>query len=250
MTAAAGAPVLVVCAHGTRGPRGRATVGRLVDALARSRPGTDVRAAYVDVQPPAVADVVAGLTSGDGPAGGRDVVVVPVLLSAGYHVHHDVAAAVAPWARAVSAGPLGPHPLLTDVLADRLAAAGSRPGDGVVLASAGSSDPRSTADVARVAEDLRERHDGPLVVGYGAAASPRVPEVVAQLRAEGCDRVVVAAYLLGPGHFHDQLARAGADAVSAPLVTLPDGGTEPRVLQAVWSRYEAAAATLPEHARA
>ncbi|WP_298801339.1 sirohydrochlorin chelatase [uncultured Pseudokineococcus sp.] len=231
-------PVLVLCAHGTRGPLGRRTVGALVGALGRQRPGTAVRAAFVDVQPPAVADVVAGL------AGGRDVVVVPVLLSAGYHVGSDVARAVAPWPRAVSAGPLGPHPLLDAVLADRLAEAGAAPADPVVLAVAGSGDPRSARDTERVAAALRGRREGAVVVGYGAAADPRVPEAVAALRAASPagSRVVVASYLLGPGHFHDRLAAAGADAVAAPLLTAPGGGLEPRVLAAVWSRYDDAVA--------
>ncbi|MEJ5913840.1 sirohydrochlorin chelatase [Pseudokineococcus sp. 1T1Z-3] len=230
-----GGAVLVLCAHGTRGPRGRAAVGTLVDALARDRPGTPVRSAFVDVQPPAVADVVAAL------APERDVVVVPVLLSAGHHVGHDVASAVAPWPRAVSAGPLGPSPLLDDVLADRLAEAGARPGDAVVLAAAGSSDPRAAADTARVADALRERHDGEVHVGYGAVARPRVPAVVEQLRARGAARVLVAPYLLGPGFFYDRLVEAGADAVAAPLLHRPDGTLDPRVAQAVWARFDAAA---------
>ncbi|MEJ5944326.1 CbiX/SirB N-terminal domain-containing protein [Pseudokineococcus basanitobsidens] len=239
-TTGPGSPVLVLCAHGTRGPRGRSAVGALVDALGRDRPGTAVRSAFVDVQPPAVADVVAAL------APQREVVVVPVLLSAGYHVGHDVARAVAPWPRARSAGPLGPSPLLDDVLADRLREAGARPGDGVVLAAAGSSDPRSAADTASVLAALRARHDGEVVLGFGAAASPRVPEAVEGLRARGAGRVLVAPYLLGPGHFHDRLADAGADAVAAPLLSAPGGGLEPRVLQAVWRRYdEQARASAP-----
>lgn len=233
------APALVLCAHGTRGPHGRRTVGALVDALGRQRPGTAVRAAFVDVQPPSVAEVVADL------AGGRDVVVVPVLLSAGHHVGHDVARAVAPWPRAVSAGPLGPHPLLDDVLADRLVEAGARDGDAVVLAAAGSSDPRAAVDVARVAEALRRRHAGEVVVAYGAAAHPRVPAAVADLRAAGAARVVVAPYLLGPGTFHDRLADAGADAVGGPLLTATGGGLEARVLRAVWDRYDRAAEGRP-----
>jgi hypothetical protein len=46
--------------------------------------------------------------------------------------------------------------------------------------------------------------------------------------------VVVAAYLLAPGHFHDKLAGAGADAVTAPL--LPDE----RIAAVLLDRYDAA----------
>lgn len=91
-----------------------------------------------------------------------------------------------------------------------------------------------------MAAALRARHDGEVVVGYGAAAHPRVPAAVRALREGGARRVLVASYLLGPGFFHDRLASAGADAVSEPLLTSPDGGLEPRVLQVVWSRYDGA----------
>jgi hypothetical protein len=46
--------------------------------------------------------------------------------------------------------------------------------------------------------------------------------------------VVLAAYLLAPGHFHDKLALAGADAVTAPL--LPDD----RIAAVLLDRYDAA----------
>ena len=54
--------------------------------------------------------------------------------------------------------------------------------------------------------------------------------------ADGSDglRVVVAAYLLAPGHFHDKLAGAGADSVTAPL--LPDD----RIAAVLLDRYDAA----------
>src|SRR3712207_9111535 len=56
---------------------------------------------------------------------------------------------------------------------------------------------------------------------YGSAARPAVPDAVAAARSAGAGRVVIASYLLAPGHFHDKLAGAGADQVTAPL--LPDG---------------------------
>lgn len=43
-------------------------------------------------------------------------------------------------------------------------------------------------------------------------------DAVAQLRADGAVGVVVASYRLAPGDFHDQLAKAGADRVSEPLL--------------------------------
>jgi sirohydrochlorin ferrochelatase len=224
--------VLVACAHGTRNPTGRRLIAELALAARRLRPGLETTAAFVDVQPPTVADVVASL-AGDG----RPAVVVPLLLSGGFHVHVDIARAVDGTEGAVAARPLGPDERLVAVLHDRLLAAGADPSDpdtAVVLAAAGSSDPRSVADVEATAALLHERFAGPVTTGYGSAAEPRVPDAVAAARSTGAARVVLASYLLAPGHFHDKLAGAGADAVTAPL--LPDD----RIAAVLLDRYDAA----------
>ncbi len=224
--------VLVACAHGTRNPTGRRLVAELALAARALRPGLTTTAAFVDVQPPTVVDVVAGLT-----AEGRPAVVVPLLLSGGYHVHVDIAGAVAASDSAVAARPLGPDARLAAVLHDRLVQAGADPRDpltAVVLAAAGSSDPRSVADVEDTADLLQRSWAGPVTTGYGSAAQPPVPDAVAAARRGGAERVVVASYLLAPGHFHGRLAEAGADVVTAPL--LPDE----RIAAVLLDRYDAA----------
>ncbi|WP_346618925.1 sirohydrochlorin chelatase [Blastococcus montanus] len=226
------APVLVACAHGTRNPTGRRLIAELALAARAQRPGLVTTAAFVDVQPPTVVDVVAGLS-----AEGRPAVVVPLLLSGGYHVHVDIAGAVADAEAAVAARPLGPDPRLVAVLHDRLLAAGADPRDpltAVVLAAAGSSDPRSVADVENTADLLQRDWAGPVTTGYGSAAQPPVPDAVAAARKAGAEQVVIASYLLAPGHFHDKLAGAGADAITAPL--LPDD----RIAAVLLDRYDAA----------
>jgi sirohydrochlorin ferrochelatase len=225
-------PVLVACAHGTRNPTGRRLIAELALAARHQRPGLVTTAAFVDVQPPTVVDVVEQLS-----ASGRPAVVVPLLLSGGYHVHVDIADAVAASDTTVAAPPLGPDPRLVAVLRDRLVQAGADPADprtAVVLAAAGSSDRRAVADVEDTAAQLHRSWSGPVTTGYGSAARPTVPDAVAAARQAGARRVVVAAYLLAPGHFHDKLAGAGADAVTAPL--LPD----PRIAGVLLDRYDAA----------
>ena len=225
-------PVLVACAHGTRNPTGRRLIAELALAARRLRPGLVTTAAFVDVQPPTVVDVVAELATS-----GKAAVVVPLLLSGGYHVHVDIAGAVASSDAIVAARPLGPDPRLAAVLRDRLVEAGADPTDpltAVVLAAAGSSDPRSVADVERTADLVRRSWAGSVTTGYGSAAQPTVPDAVAAARRGGAERVLVASYLLAPGHFHDKLAGAGADAVTAPL--LPDE----RIAAVLLDRYDAA----------
>lgn len=225
-------PVLIGCAHGTRSTAGRRAVAELLIAVRHTRPGLDAEAAFVDVQPPSVADVV-GRVNG----AGRRCVVVPLLLSGGYHVHVDIAQAVrGAGGNAVAAAPLGPDPRLATLLHDRLTAAGVQPDDAVVLAAAGSSDPRAAADVEAVRAALAGDRAGPVVVGFGASASPSVVDAVTSLRGQG-RRVVVASYLLAPGHFHDRLDRAGADLVTEPLLA---GPIDPRLVQVVLDRYDAA----------
>src|SRR3954466_13529824 len=187
--------------------------------------------------PPTVVDVVAGMT-----AAGRPAIVVPLLLSGGYHVHVDIAGAVAGAEGAVAARPLGPDPRLVEALTDRLLAAATDPGDpltAVVLAAAGSSDPRSVADVEDTADLLQRSWAGAVTTGYGSAAQPTVADAVAAARRGGAERVVLAAYLLAPGHFHDKLTSVGADAVTAPL--LPDD----RIAAVLLDRYDAAVAAGP-----
>jgi len=62
---------------------------------------------------------------------------------------------------------------------------------------------------------------------------------VTAARRGGAERVVVASYLLAPGHFHDKLADSGADAVTAPL--LPDG----RIAAVLLDRYDGARTAVP-----
>ncbi|MGY2130359.1 sirohydrochlorin chelatase [Blastococcus sp. SYSU DS0617] len=233
-------PVLVACAHGTRNPTGRRLIAELALAARARRPDLVTTAAFVDVQPPTVVDVVAGLA-----AEGRPAVVVPLLLSGGYHVHVDIADAVAGAEGTVAARPLGPDPRLVAVLHDRLVDAGADPRDprtAVVLAAAGSSDPRSVADVENTAALLQRSWTGRVTTGYGSAARPPVPDAVAAARRAGAERVVLAAYLLAPGHFHDKLAGAGADLVTAPL--LPDE----RIAEVLLDRYDAAVTPAPDGA--
>jgi len=222
-------PALVCCSHGTDSPEGRAVISAIVDA-ARVLVGTPTYETYVDVQYPQIDEVVASF---DGPA-----VIVPLLLSPGFHTSVDIGRAAASRDGVVATGTLGPDPLLVDILVDRLAAAGLRAGDRVVLAASGSSRPEAAERVEEVRAALAARIPQPVSVGYAYGATPTVAEAVAQARGDG--RVVIASYVLAPGHFANLIATAGADIVTEPLGLAPDGSTEPRIAQIVAARYAAA----------
>jgi sirohydrochlorin ferrochelatase len=66
----------------------------------------------------------------------------------------------------------------------------------------------------------------PVTLGFVSAVQPELRAAVATVRrdvAEG-GRVIIANYLLAPGHFADRVAAAGADCASLPLL---DGSSEP-----------------------
>ncbi|MFV0426382.1 MAG: sirohydrochlorin chelatase [Beutenbergiaceae bacterium] len=219
------AATLLACSHGTSSSAGQAAVAALVEAVAAQHLGT-VRAAFVDVEPP---DIPTALTQIDGP-----VRVVPLLLSAGYHVYVDVAAAVAQRPETTVSGALGPDHRLVRVLLRRLYQAGLRPGDQVVLAAAGSSDQRAIADCRAMARMLGQALGQDIVVGFLSAAQPRLVELLSDADSEV--RTVVASYLLAPGYFFDQVEGSDADAIAAPLL-LPSKPVPPELVSIVAERF-------------
>jgi sirohydrochlorin ferrochelatase len=221
-----GAP-LVAAAHGSRDPAAQRTVEELLDVVRGRRPDLLVSAAYVQNAAPGLADVLAER--------GPGAVVVPLLLSRGYHVAVDVARAAAA-AAAVVATPLGPHPLLAQALEARLSEAGVPARTPVVLAAAGSSDPAAARDVEQQAALLAGHRRAPVVPAYATAVGPRVDEAVADLLRRYAAPVAVAPYLLAPGAFATRIGRAAATWVSGPL------GAHPAVAELVLERYLALAA--------
>ncbi|MET0829662.1 MAG: CbiX/SirB N-terminal domain-containing protein [Microbacterium sp.] len=222
-------PALLAISHGTSSPAGQAAVAALVDAVAARLPGVHVRLGHVDVQQP---DVAASL---DALAADEPAVIVPLLLSAGYHVRVDLRQQSAGHADVEIASALGPDPRLVEVLVSRLAAIASQPADAIVLAVAGSSDDRANEDCRETARMLAERIGRDVAVGFLAAAEPRLGPAVRAAR-EGGHRVVVANYLLAPGYFHDLAVRlADGSPVARPL--LDDDAPAAPLVDIVIDRY-------------
>ncbi|MBL1080876.1 sirohydrochlorin chelatase [Streptomyces actinomycinicus] len=232
-------PVLVLAAHGSRDPRALETVRTLADRVRELRPGLPVRLGHIELNEPLLPDTLAAL-------GGTPAVLVPLLLSRGYHVKQDIPgmAAAAP-ARARVAAPLGPHPLLVETLYDRLLEAGWPPATdstvrrtgAVVLAAAGSRDPDSATDTRRTARLLADRLGVPVVPAYASAAAPTVPAALRALAARGRHRVAVASCFTAPGRFATQCAQQAPWLASAPL------GAHEAMARLVLHRYDQSLAT-------
>jgi len=174
------------------------------------RPGTEVHVGYLDHGSPLLTDLNT-----------RDAVVVPLLLSSGFHVHADIPTA-APGASI--AGAVGPDTALAAAIADRLREAGWSGETPVVLAATGSADPQSNADVRTAADQLAAELGVAVTAAFVSGGKPALADSGA---------AAVASYLIAPGHFADEIASCGAAIVSAPI------GVDPRVADVICARYDA-----------
>lgn len=219
---------LVLVAHGTRKPAGVKMIGDLaqrVGILLQQK----VQVAFVDVLGPGPGEVLAAAAETGTPA-----VVVPAFLSRGYHVHIDLPARIAasghPNVTLTTA--LGPGPEITRSVAARLAESGWRPGDSVILAAAGTSDPRGCADLHQAAALLSTLIGADVELAFAAAGESCVADAVTALRNRGARRVAVASYLLADGLFQQRLRNSGADLICAPL------GTHPGITRLIADRFD------------
>lgn len=228
------APALVVVAHGSRDPRALSTVRALLDQVRALRPGLPVRLGHIELNEPLLPDTLASL-------GDREAILVPLLLSRGYHVKRDIPEMAAESrVRARVAGALGPHPLLVEALYARLVEAGwrtrmdepTRRRTAVVLAAAGSRDPESKLDTAQTAHLLANRLGVPVIPAYATTASPTVADALRTLSARGRTRVAIASYFTAPGRFATECAEAAPWIASAPL------GTHPAMARLLLHRYD------------
>jgi sirohydrochlorin cobaltochelatase len=169
---------------------------------------------FIELARPPVADAVARLIASRA-AGPGPIVAVPLVLTAAGHGKGDIPAALAreltrhPGLSCRYGRPLGPHPVLQDILAARIDSvlAGSPRRDAhVVLVGRGSTDPDANAEIAKVARLLWEGR------GYAGAefcfislAEPSVPVALHRAVLLGARRIVVAPYFLFPGVLPDRV---------------------------------------------
>ncbi|WP_308799526.1 sirohydrochlorin chelatase [Agromyces silvae] len=224
---------LMALTHGEPSAANRAAILRLVDGVAMARPGADVSIAFVDARHRDVATALAQSV------GDPEAIIVPLVLSAGFHVRTGLSRGIDRLAGkgATLAAPLGPDDRLAAVLAERI---GSLDGAdvSVVLAAAGSNDPRAVRECFETARRLGVRLGRPVTVGFIAAAIPRLPDAIEMLRAvHPHTRVLVAAYLLAPGAFYDAALLAGGDHVTDPLL-MPDAPAPAQLVDLVLDRVE------------
>jgi hypothetical protein len=244
------APALVLAVPGAACDASDDIGAKIVAYASGSCPGVVVRAGYLEGREARLAGVLGALPPCRG--GVPSAVVVPMLT--GPHPRADAALArgiAEARVPVVVTGPLGPHPLLGEVLHARLAEAGlARAGrmreisiavasaEGVIVAAAGDGAGAAAgvqeAGIAAVL--LAARLAIPVVpAALGHAASLR--EAAARLRDTGARRLALAPCAIGPETTVGDIAAAGAETGARCAQPL---GAHPAIGQLVAIRYGAA----------
>ena len=242
-------PPLVLAGHGSRDEEGaaafRALASRLKERLAPE--GIEVAGGFIELSEPPLREAVAALAS----RGHRHLVAVPVVLSAASHAKGDIPASLArerarhPGVTWSYGRPLGPHPVLLGLLAERIATAfpllgadatseageaagvsgmtdsgradgadgagGVAVADGaarpaILLAARGTTDPDANAEVCKIARLLWEGRDYDFAeTAFVSLAEPGIPAGLERCRRLGARQIVVARYFLFPGVLPDRV---------------------------------------------
>ena len=210
------APPLLIVGHGTRSAAGVAEFTRFVERVAARAAGgiPAVDGGFIELSRPSVADAVTRLVS-TGATHPGPMAAVPLVLTAAGHGKGDIPAALArelirhPGLSYRYGRPLGPHPVLQDLVAARIGAAlagSGREDTCVVLAGRGSTDPDANAEVAKVARLLWEgRGYASVEYSFISLAEPSVPAALDRARRLGARRIVVAPYFLFSGVLPDRV---------------------------------------------
>ncbi len=239
---------LLLVAHGSRDPRSGAAIHHLAGRIAAQLPDVVVRAAFLELTHPSIAEALAELAEQV-----EAIVVMPLVLTSGFHETTDLPDQIA---RAQADGGLPPvdlvdgfatDPLVGAALRDQLHAAGvTGPGWGIVLAAAGSSRAQAREQVFARCEEVAGRVE----VGFLSGPGPSVSDAIGALRSgspqvggsdsDPATKVAIATYLMAPGHFTDQLDQVDADARTRPLAE------SDRFVEAILSRFATYADAMPQ----
>lgn len=115
---------IVLVDHGSREPEANAVLEEVAARVRERAPDRMVRFAHMELAPPSLAEAIERCVA----EGARDIVVHPYFLGPGRHASNDIprlareAAARHEGVKVRVSAPLGPHPLLADVVLERAAA--------------------------------------------------------------------------------------------------------------------------------
>jgi sirohydrochlorin cobaltochelatase len=195
-------PLLIV-GHGTVDAAGVAEFTAFVARMRSRLAPIAVAGGFIELSAPAVNEAWQELLD----RGSRRIAAVPLVLVAAGHAKGDIPAALQrevrrhPDSSYRFGRPLGPHPILLDLLAERIAARTAEPADtAVLLVGRGSTDPDANAEVCKVARLLQETRGFAFVeTAFVSLATPNVADGLRRTMLLGARRIVVAPYFLFDG---------------------------------------------------
>ena len=241
---------IVIAGHGSRDPDGIREFEALM-ALVRARaPQHVVSHGYLEFASPTIDQAVATNLA----AGARQVVMVPGVLLAASHAKNDMPSELLTFAQAHPGidfhfgAPLGLHPLLLQLIQERIIAAEStsartvrRDDTCLVLVGRGTTDPDANGEVAKFARMIEEGMGfGASYVCYSGTAKPLVVDGLRAAARLGYARLVVLPLFLFDGVLVKRIY-AAADALQQrepELEVLKAGylGVHPHVADAMLDR--------------
>ena len=200
---------IIVAGHGSRDPDGVAEFEQLVALIKQRAPQHVVTHGYLEFSSPTLDQAVQSQIDG----GVQQVVMVPGILLAASHAKNDLPSELLLAAKTHTdvdfyfAAPLGLHPLLLQVVRERIVAAEAtsaktvrREDTCLVLVGRGTNDPDANGEVSKFARMLEEGMGfGTAVVCYSGTAKPLVTDGLRAAAQLGYSRLIVVPFFLFDG---------------------------------------------------
>jgi sirohydrochlorin cobaltochelatase len=243
-TAPAEAGLLLV-GHGSRCVRSELEMHALARLAGAAMPDVAVEVGFLEMTDPPAGVVIDRFVA----SGGRQVVVLPLVLLGAGHAKSDVPAVILD-ARARHPGvdirfgsPLGVAREPVELLGKAVVAAGGA-GLPLLVVARGTSDPDANSDAYKVARLLGEWTGAPFTqVGFSGVTGPSVPEAAAVFHRLGMNKIAVCWWYLchgrlieqGRGDLQDFTLRTGVGLVDAGHL-----GPDPALVPLIMVRYREA----------
>jgi sirohydrochlorin cobaltochelatase len=244
--------VILLMGHGSRDQAGTGEFVDLVGAVRECLPAYPVEASFLEFPGPAVPSIQEGFDR-CAARGASKVLAVPVLLLEAGHARSDMPAQV-DQARIRHSGidircarHLGIHPLMIDILEERIAQTDSMlepmpPEEtAVLLVGRGTSDPEANGDFYKIGRLLWERNLYGLVeCSFISLANPNVSEGINRCIKLGARRVLVMPYFINTGILVKRISEEVSKAENLhPEIKIAVGGhlgVHPNVIKLLVSR--------------
>ena len=247
---------IVIAGHGSRDPDGIREFEALMALVRAGAPQHVVSHGYLEFASPTIDQALAANLA----AGARQVVMVPGVLLAASHAKNDMPSELLTFARAHPdidfhfGAPLGLHPLLLQLIQERIIAAEStsartvrRAETCLVLVGRGTTDPDANGEVAKFARMIEEGMGfGASTICFSGTAKPLVADGLRGAARLGYARLLVVPLFLFDGVLVKRIY-AAADALQErepELEVLKAGylGVHPHVADAMLDRAREAVA--------